>query len=132
MGLPIFDTILGLIKGPLDKLVPDKNKRMEFEHEISKQLLQTGLGQMEVNKQEAAHRSVFVAGWRPAVGWVCALALWWHFMLADLAVWAQLAFFPGAPQLPALTGTGELVTVLMGMLGLGGLRSFEKYKGITK
>jgi len=132
MGIPIFDTILDIVKGPLDKLIPDKNMKQQFEHEIAMKLLQSGMGQMEVNKTEAAHRSIFVAGWRPAVGWVCAMALLWHFMLFDMAAWIQLAFFPDTPPLPALSGTGELITVLMSMLGLGGLRSFEKYKGVAR
>lgn len=132
MGLPILDTIIDVIKGPLDKLVPDKNKQKEFEHEIAKSLLNSGKGQLQVNAVEAAHRSIFVAGWRPAVGWVCALALLWHFMLFDLAAWLQIVFFPETPALPKLSGTGELITVLMSMLGLGGLRSFEKYKGVTR
>lgn len=132
MGIPILDTILGVVKGPIDKLIPDKNQKQQFEHEITMELLKSGLGQMEVNKVEAAHRSIFVAGWRPAVGWVCALALLWHFMLFDVASWAQMAFFPATPPLPQLSGTGELITVLLSMLGLGGLRSFEKYKGISR
>jgi hypothetical protein len=132
MAIPLLDTVLDLVRGPLDKLVPDKNQKMQLEHEVTMAVLGSGLSQMEVNKTEAAHRSVFVAGWRPAVGWVCAGALAWHFVLYDLAAWVQLAFFPESPALPALGGTGELVTVLFSMLGLGGLRSFEKLKGVAR
>ncbi|WP_417463207.1 3TM-type holin [Kordiimonas sp.] len=132
MGLPLIDTILDVVRGPLDKLIPDKNQKMQLEHEVTMAVLGSGLSQMQVNKQEAAHRSVFVAGWRPAVGWVCAASLAWHFVLYDLAAWVQLAFFADTPPLPALSGTGELVTVLFSMLGLGGLRSFEKLKGLSR
>lgn len=132
MAIPFLDTILGIVKGPIDKLVPDKNQKMQLEHEVTMAVLNSGMSQMEVNKVEAAHRSIFVAGWRPAVGWVCAGALAWHFVLYDITAWAQLAFFPYTPALPALSGTGELVTVLFSMLGLGGLRSFEKLKGLSR
>lgn len=132
MGVPFIDTLLDVVRGPLDKLIPDKNQKMQLEHEVTMAVLGSGLSQMEVNRQEAAHRSVFVAGWRPAVGWVCAMSLAWHFVLYDLAVWLQLVFFPHSPALPSLSGTGELVTVLFSMLGLGGLRSIEKLKGVSR
>jgi len=132
MALPFVDALLDVVRGPLDKLVPDANQRQALEHEVTMAVLSSGLSQMEVNRQEAAHRSVFVAGWRPAVGWVCALSLAWHFLMYDFATWLQLAFFPDAPALPALQSTGELVTVLFSMLGLGGLRSFEKLRGLAR
>lgn len=93
---------------------------------------QPALIQSEVNKIEAQHRSVFVAGWRPFIGWVCGFALAWHFMLYDMALWVQINFFPATTQVPALTGTEGLMTVLLSLLGLGGMRTFEKMKGKTK
>lgn len=132
MGIPILDTILGVVKGPLDKLVPDKNQKAEFKHQLEMEILRTGLAQMEVNKAEAEHPSVFVAGWRPCVGWVCAVALLWHFLLFDLLNWLRLAFLPEMPEPPALGGSETLVTVLMSMLGLGGLRTVEKLKGVSR
>ncbi len=132
MGIPLLDTVLDVIKGPLDKLVPDKNKRDAFAHELQMEILKSGLGQMEVNKVEAAHPSIFVAGWRPFIGWVCGLALAWHFMGFDMANWLRLAFFPDVPAPPALNGTETLVTVLLSMLGLGGLRTVEKLKGVNR
>ena len=86
--------------------------------------------QIELNKIEAGHRSVFVAGWRPCVGWVCAAALAWHFVLSDLAAWTCAA--AGWPAPPALAGTETLVTVLMSLLGLGALRTAEKFGGRTR
>jgi len=132
MAIPLLSTLLDLIKEPLDRLIPDKNKRMELEHNIQTAALKAGLAQMEINKQEAAHRSVFVAGWRPAVGWVCALALAWHFILFDMLSWARVVFWPDSAVIPELTGTETLLTVLMSLLGLGGLRTVEKLKGVTK
>ncbi|MCJ9428704.1 3TM-type holin [Kordiimonas marina] len=132
MGIPILDTILDVIKEPLDRLIPDKNAKQQFEHELEMQVLKAGLGQMEINKAEAEHPSVFVAGWRPAVGWVCAAALAWQFIGHDILLWARAAFFPAVPMPPALTGSDTLVTVLMSMLGLGGLRTVEKIKGVSR
>ncbi len=132
MAIPLINTLLDLVKGPLNKLIPDKNKRMELEHEIQTAALQAGLAQMEINKQEAAHRSLFVAGWRPFIGWVCGLALAWHFMGYDLLNWLRLVWMPDSPPLPALNGTETLITLLMSLLGLGGLRTIEKLKGVSR
>jgi len=132
MAIPLIGAILDVVKGPLDKLIPDKGKKAEFTHALEMEILRTGMAQMEVNKAEAQHPSVFVAGWRPFIGWVCGLALAWHFMGADLLGWLRLAFFPDMPAPPALAGTETLITVLMAMLGLGGLRTVEKLKGVSR
>ncbi|TNE60813.1 MAG: hypothetical protein EP335_17390 [Alphaproteobacteria bacterium] len=132
MGIPILDTLLDVVKGPLDKLIPDKNARQAFEHELEMEILKAGLGQMEINKAEAAHPSIFVAGWRPFVGWVCGAALAWQFIGRDLFLWLQAAFLPDLPAPPALGGSDTLVTVLLSMLGLGGLRTVEKLKGVNR
>ena len=132
MSIPIIGTILDAIKSPLDKLIPDKNARQKFDHELEMALLQAGLAQAEINKTEAQHPSVFVAGWRPFIGWICGLALGWHFLGYDIANWLRLALFPEAPTPPALNGTETLVTVLLSMLGLGGLRTVEKLKGVSR
>lgn len=132
MSIPIIGTILDAIKSPIDKLIPDKNARQKFDHELEMALLNAGLAQAEINKIEAQHASVFVAGWRPFIGWVCGLALAWHFLGYDLANWIRLAFFPKTPAPPALNGTETLVTVLLSMLGLGGLRTVEKLKGVSR
>lgn len=132
MGIPVIDTILSVIKTPLERLITDKNKKLEFEHALQIEVLKAGLGQMEINKVEAAHKSIFVAGWRPFIGWVCGFALAWHFILYDVAQWVQISFFPDGPSLPALNGTETLITVLLSMLGLGGLRTFEKIKGVAR
>ena len=79
--------------------------------------------QGEINKIEAQHRTIFVAGWRPFIGWVCGVALAYNFILRDLLVW-----FIGPEQVPPALQMEHLMTVLIGMLGLGGMRTFEKFK----
>tara|TARA_R110002096_G_scaffold199376_1_gene383286 strand:+ start:2409 stop:2789 length:381 start_codon:yes stop_codon:yes gene_type:complete len=83
--------------------------------------------QSEINKVEAQHRSVFVSGWRPFTGWICAVALLYNFVLRDLAIWAF-----GIEQVPPALQMEHLMTVLFGMLGLGGMRSLEKIKDKTR
>lgn len=79
--------------------------------------------QSEINKVEAQHRTIFVAGWRPFIGWVCGVALAYNFVLRDLLIW-----FLGQEQVPPALQMEHLMTVLIGMLGLGGMRTFEKLK----
>jgi len=132
MAIPLIDTILDVVKGPLDKLIPDKGQKAAFQHALEMEVLRTGMAQMEVNKAEAQHPSVFVAGWRPFIGWVCGVALLWHFIGFDVLNWLRLAFLPEMPAPPALGGSETLVTVLLSMLGLGGLRTVEKIRGVSR
>lgn len=124
----------------IDRLFPDKNARdeaklklldMELSGELAKLAKEERLatGQMEVNKAEAAHRSVFVAGWRPSVGWICSGAVAYQFVLHPFLAWyAVVNTIPVPPSID----TGALMTLLMGMLGLGAYRTFEKVKGVAK
>lgn len=118
---PIMDGVL--------RFIPDKNKRAEAKEQFESQMLvaMTSLvqGQLEINKQEAQHKSLFVAGWRPSVGWVCSLALAWNFIFQPLLSWIFFSYGLDLEDAPRLD-TGELTTVLLGMLGLGGLRTYEK------
>ena len=86
-------------------------------------------GQLAVNQAEAASGSLFVAGWRPAIGWICAVGLFYDFLLQPLLPWL-ISLVIGKPVsvLPPLAGE-TLMTLLFGMLGLGGLRTVEKVKG---
>jgi hypothetical protein len=136
--MPIKDVISGAIGPIVDgflKFIPDKNERARAKEQLESQMLSTmtGLvqGQLEINKQEAQHGSVFVAGWRPGIGWVCGAALAWNFIFQPIISWG---FFIGGVDLaeaPRLD-TGELTTVLLGMLGLGGLRTYEKRLGVAR
>ena len=118
------------ISNILDKFVADKDLKQKLEHELKTELHRANMAQIEVNKEEAKHRTVFVAGWRPFTGWVCATALAYHFILEPVIVFV-LALYDIQLTLPQFD-MGSLLTVLMGMLGLGGLRTYEKKQGLTK
>ena len=91
---------------------------------------QLGLVELEINKIEAAHKTVFVAGWRPFIGWVCGLALFYNFIARDLMVWALA--FTTADMPPPPLHRDVLTTILYALLGLGGMRTFEKLHGRAK
>lgn len=82
--------------------------------------------QAKINEIEAGHRSIFVAGWRPAIGWICAFALLWGWVLAPFIQF----LYPNQPM-PILE-TGQAITLVLAMLGIGGLRTYEKEKRLTK
>ena len=131
----MIQALIGPVTGLLDKFIEDKDQINAIAHEIAtlaqKQAHEAQLAQVEVNKQEAQHRSIFVAGWRPFVGWVCGIALAYHFVLAPIILFSVSITGIQIPELPSFN-METLTTVLLGMLGLGGLRSFEKYKGVSK
>ena len=131
----LLPAVLPLVKDAVGAFLPeDKNKRAEAERKIEAQLTEhlakIDLAQLEVNKTEAAHRSIFVAGWRPFVGWACVVSLAWSYICQPILTFALVQAGYGV-ELPALD-MSQMMPVLMGMLGLGGLRSFEKYKGVSK
>ena len=126
----MIDKLIKPVSEILDKLVADKDLKLKLQHELNQELHKANIAQIEVNKVEAAHRNVFVAGWRPFTGWVCASALAYHFILEPIIVFG-LALYSVELTLPQFD-MGSLLTVLMGMLGLSGLRTFEKTKGLTK
>ena len=134
--------LLGALVDPvteiIGKVVQDKDQAAKLAHEIAtmaeKQMHEQTMGQLEVNKSEAAHRSIFVAGWRPFIGWVCGVALAYHFIFAPMLAFVLVAFNVTGlhpSDLPRFD-MDSLMTVLLGMLGLGGLRTFEKTKGVAK
>jgi hypothetical protein len=85
--------------------------------------------QAQVNQVEAASEHLFVSGWRPFIGWTCGAAFAWHFVGRPLANWVILV--SGADTLVPEVEMGDLLVVLLGMLGLGGLRTAEKFKGVA-
>ena len=133
MGL--LDTLIGPVTSIIDKIVPDKDQAAKLAHEIAtmseKMANEQVLAQLEVNKAEAASGSLFKGGWRPAIGWICGLALLWSFILQPFLVFFLLVFGVDLPPLPEV-GTADLMPILLGMLGLGGLRSYEKIQKVTK
>lgn len=133
--MSLLGSLVGPVTGLLDKFIEDKDQKNALAHEIAtlaeKQAHELAMGQMEINKEEAKSRNIFIAGWRPFVGWTCAVALAYHFVLNPIILF--IASWTGAviPELPAFD-MDSLMTVLLGMLGLGGLRTYEKKAGLTK
>lgn len=126
----MLEKLIDPLSNILDKFVADKDLKQKLEHELKTELHRANMAQIEVNKVEAQHRTVFVAGWRPFTGWVCATALAYHFIIEPVLVFF-LSWYGVEIQLPQFD-MGSLLTVLMGMLGLGGLRTYEKKQGLTK
>ena len=131
----LLGSLVGPVTGLLDKFIEDKDQKAKLAHEIAtlaeKQAHEAAMAQVEVNKAEAQHRSIFVAGWRPFIGWTCGVALAYHFVLAPIIIFATTYMGVQVPDLPEFD-MNSLMTVLLGMLGLGGLRTYEKSKGLTK
>ena len=131
----MLSALIAPVSDLLGKFVEDKDKKNELAHQIAtmseRHANELAKGQIEINKAEAQHSSIFVSGWRPFIGWTCGIALCWHFVLAPVTLFVCAYLDVVIPELPSFD-MGSLMTVLMGMLGLGGLRSFEKYKGLTK
>jgi hypothetical protein len=96
-----------------------------------KQAHELAMAQIDVNKAEAASTSIFKGGWRPFIGWTCGSAFAYHFVLQPLLVFVLVSTGHPVPDLPKFE-MDALMTVLFGMLGLGGLRTFEKFKGVSK
>ena len=128
--MPIIKELINPVSKILDKFVVDKDLKTKLEHEIKTEIQKANHAQIEVNKVEAQHRSVFVAGWRPFIGWTCAVAMAYHFVMQPIIVFSLSA--NGVDYSLPEFDMASLMTVVLGILGLGGMRSFEKYKGITK
>jgi len=131
----MLQDLIGSVVGLLDKFIPDTTEKAKLAHEIAtlaeKQAHELALAQLEVNKAEAASTSIFKGGWRPFIGWTCGAAFCYHFVLQPLLVFILVTAGEPVPGLPKFE-MDALMTVLFGMLGLGGLRTFEKFKGISK
>jgi len=131
--------LLAPIVGPLvDKLVdriPNPTERQRAKEEFESQLLtaitQASQAQAKINEVEAAHRSVFVAGWRPFIGWVCGIGILWSFIVQPVVTRAIKIW--GNPEMDIpLIPTDGLYQLVLAMLGMGGLRTFEKIKGVAR
>jgi hypothetical protein len=131
----MIDKLINPISNLLDKFVPDATERQKLAHEIAtmaeKNVHEISMAQIEVNKAEAASSSIFKGGWRPFIGWVCGVAFAYHFVLQPFLIFVLTTLGQPVPYLPEFD-MASLMTVLGGLLGLGGLRTFEKYKGVTK
>jgi len=119
------------VAGIVDRFVETPDEKAAAEVIKAKLLMRPGEVQAELNKIEAGHRSIFVAGWRPFIGWVCGVALAYSFILRDLLSWVILNTGSTASPPPELA-MEHLLTILLGMLGLGGMRTLEKMNGRAK
>ena len=128
--MAVAESIVGVAGKVLNKFVADKDLKVKLQHELKTAFHAANLAQIDLNKQEAAHQSMFVAGWRPFVGWTCGVALAYHFLIAPLLGFMLVLYGINTPM-PEFEFS-QLSTILMGMLGLGGLRSYEKMKGVHR
>ncbi len=133
--MSLLSSLVGPATDLLDKVIPDQDLKRKLSHEIAtmadKHAQEALLAQLEINKAEAASGSLFKGGWRPAVGWICAIAFAYHFVLQPLIIFVVAIVGVDIPDLPKFN-MNTLLTVLGGLLGIGGLRTYEKQRGLTK
>ena len=123
----MLSALISPVTGLLDKFIQDKDQAAKLAHEIAtmadNHAQELAKGQLAVNKAEAESGSLFIGGWRPFVGWVCGIGLMYNVILSQfLAIWFEVPTVD-----PSL-----LTPVLMGMLGMGAMRSYEKKSGVAK
>jgi len=133
MSLDPISAALDLGTTLINKIFPDPTQASEAKLKLL-ELQQNGelaimTAQTDINKQEAVNTSVFVSGWRPAIGWVCALALAYQYLVRPLGGTIASVMGMTIPPLPGLDD--NLWQLMMGMLGMGGLRTFEKIQGVA-
>ena len=123
----MINLLIPAVTGLLAKFIPDAGEKAKLAHEIAtlaeRQSHQSAMAQIKVNEVQAAHKSLFVAGGRPAIMWICALGLLYNvFIHPILDIWLDMP----------VVNTDILMPVMMGLLGLGGLRTAEKFKGVAR
>ena len=133
--MSLINSLIGPATKLLDKVIEDKDQKAKLAHELAtmadKVAHEQQLAQMAINKEEASSGSLFKGGWRPCIGWICGIAFGYHFVLQPVIVFIVVLIGMDIPELPSFD-MGTLLTVLGGMLGIGGLRTYEKQKGLTK
>lgn len=120
-------SVADLANTVIGRIWPDKTEQEKAQLAAALALVQ---GQLEINKAEAASPSVFTSGWRPFIGWVCGAACAWNWLGLKVALFVAAYFGHSLNLAPA--DVGEMMPVLMGMLGIGGLRTIEKINGVAK
>ena len=132
--MSIVSALIGPATSLLDKFIEDKDQKMILAHEIStmeeRHAQELAKGQLEVNKVEAASKSMFVAGWRPFIGWVCGIGFLSNFIIIPMANFG-LALAEMSIVIPMIDTT-QMMPVLMGMLGLGAMRTVEKVQKVSR
>ena len=128
--MAIIDTILSTVGTVIDRVVPDKNAREKAKEELERALndqdFQIALEQIKVNAEEAKSESLFKSGWRPSVGWICSIAFALHFVI--LPLFNYILMLCGGQPILVPFQMDTLLTVLLGLLGMGTLRTVEKMK----
>lgn len=128
-----LSALAGLADTLINKIWPDPAARASAEAQLIKAQMDAALAsvqqQIDINKIEAASPNVFVSGWRPGIGWICGAAFGLHFVVLPVLGWLAVLF--GHDPIVVPFDMNTLMTVLMGLLGLGGLRTFEKVRGVA-
>lgn len=131
----ILSAILPKALDIIDEVIPDKDAAQKAKLEIETKLIEasvaTNLAQIETNKAEAQHRSVFVAGWRPMIGWACAIGIFWMAIGEPMANYVMALAGMDTSVLPKMPHD-ILLELTFALLGMSTLRTFEKLKGVTK
>lgn len=123
--------ILGPILGKAaERLIPDPEARAKWVSETLAMFMQADLAQLEVNKAEAATGNMFIGGWRPFIGWVCGAALTYQYIARPFLTWGIQLYNPALPVPPGLNDM--LWELMFGLLGMGALRSFDKFRGVAR
>ena len=134
--------LIGPVMNLLDKIIPDKDAAAKAKIELLQQekadaltelqmLFEADKAQIAVNTEEAKHQSIFVAGWRPFIGWVCGAGLAWTFLIQPIVIWITVLCGVPETNLPKIPNDA-LMELVFCLLGLGGFRTYEKIKGISK
>ena len=126
----MIDKLIQPVSEILDKFILDKDLKIRLEHELKTEIHKANLAQIEVNKEQAKHSSIFVSGARPAIMWVACLGLFWSYFLLPMLNWIIVVSGSNVP-LPQIETEG-LLTLTLSLLGLGSMRTFEKMKGVAR
>lgn len=136
MGLPILGDVIREVGRTVRQILPDKQAQLEFDlkfaelaDRVDQRETELLSSQIEVNKEEAKSANLFVAGWRPAIGWIGASALGWTWIVAPLANW--VASLCGAHVNPPALPADAIYPVILGMLGISASRTIEKMRGVA-
>lgn len=130
----MIDKLIGPVTGLLDKFIEDKDQKARLAHDLAtmadQHAQELAKGQMAINQVEAAHKSLFVSGWRPFIGWSCGLGMFGNFITIPFSnfVLALLEYDIVIPLVPLET----MMPVLMGILGLGAMRTYEKKNSVHR
>ena len=130
----MLSALIGPATKLLGKFIEDKDTKNKLAHQIAsmaqKHANELAKGQIDINKEQAKHPSIFVSGARPAIMWVCCFGLLWQFFVGPILTWGALMWYP--EMIPPELEVEGLVTLVMSLLGLGAMRSFEKSKNIAR